>query len=100
MQAVIVLVFLTGYNGCPETPTLVLHPLRSSPVDLRQRAMGSTSVPSQLHNLYRTSKSPERFGPAFEGFYNSAEYEQITDGLDDRELGRFVDLLDRVRYPL
>ena len=31
MQAMIVLVFLTGYNGCPEIPTLVLHPLRSSP---------------------------------------------------------------------
>jgi hypothetical protein len=57
------------------------------------------SVPRQLRRLYKVPKSSRKFEPAFDGFYGSVEYEEITNNLDDAELGDFIDFLDEVRRP-
>jgi hypothetical protein len=58
----------------------------------------STSVPRQLRRLYKIPKSSRRFEPAFERFYGSVEYEEITDKLDGVGLEEFISFLDEVSH--
>jgi hypothetical protein len=62
-------------------------------------AAGSTSVPRQLRRLYKIPKASHKFEPAFDRFHCSVKYEEITDNLNDAELGDFIGFLDEVRSP-
>jgi len=67
--------------------------------NLHKEAAHPTSVPHQLHGLYRIHKSSREFEPAFDRFHSSPEYEEITDNLDGAELEEFISFLDEVRSP-
>lgn len=56
------------------------------------------SASRQLLPLYSAFKSSRKFESTFERFYNSDEYEGITDDLRGPELGTFIDFLDQVGF--